>query len=154
MIRGIQHVLEAVVLLQLLVLALHDTIPLGRLNNLQNFRAAVPLRRRVIGSSVNTAVGLWAVWLCWHGAMAGGRGDLIGLIVLQGLLFLGEIRSWWWGYFFGASPETVGHLRPNWEGTIAFLPERNGINLNVVHCVMHALTLAGLVLAVAEFYGA
>jgi hypothetical protein len=149
---AVQYALDVVVVLQLLVLALHDTVPLGRLNNLRHMRAAVPLRRRVIGSSINTATGLMAAWLCYRSfTTLGGMVDLMELIVLQGVLFAGELSSWWWGYFLGAGAEVVGHLRPNWEGTIAFLPERHGIRLNAVHCVMHALTLAGLALAIAEY---
>jgi hypothetical protein len=145
-----QYLLPIVLVLQLLVLAGHDTVPLGRWNNLRHFRSVVPLRRRVIGSLINSATGILAVVLYLLYRRHDSTGSLMGLIVLQALLFLGELRSWWWPYFFGASPTVVTHLRPNWEGTIAFLSERNGIRLNAMHCVMHGLTLAALGLALAE----
>jgi hypothetical protein len=142
--------LEIVLILQFVVLVAHDTIPLGRWNNLHHFRAVVPLRRRVIGSVANSATGILALVLYHLGRMHGSMGSLIGLIVLQAVLFFGELSTWWRPYFFGASPDVVAHLRPNWEGTIGFIPEKHGIALNAVHCIMHALTLAALILAIAE----
>jgi hypothetical protein len=71
------------------------------------------------------------------------------LIAIQAFLLVGEILWWWRPYLFEASPELVARLRPNWYGTISFLPERNGIRPNAMHCIMHALTLTALVLAIA-----
>jgi hypothetical protein len=133
--------LEIVLVLQLLFLALHDSLPLGRWNNLGPFRAAVPLRRRIIGTLTNALLGLLALHLSEMHAY-------LWLTVVQAFFLAGEIAWWWRPYFFGAGPELVARLRPNWEGTIAFLPERNGIRPNAMHCVMHGLTLIGLLLAV------
>jgi hypothetical protein len=150
MSKGVACTLEIVVLLQLIILAVHDTIPLGRWNNMQGFRSMVPVRRRVIGTTINTATGGLALWMCLEGLAHAAPGLLMGLIVLQAVLFVMELRAWWVPYFFGSTPETVAHLRPNWEGTIAFLPVRHAVRVNAMHCLLHALTLAALVLAIVE----
>lgn len=142
--------LEIVVAAQLVVLALHDTVPLWRLNNLRAFKSAVPLRRRVIGTTINTATGVLALWLCHQACWHAAGGALIALIVLQAVLFAMELRAWWVPYFFGTTPDVVAHLRPNWEATIAFLPVRHAVRVNAMHCLLHSLTLAALVLAIVE----
>jgi hypothetical protein len=135
--------LIAVLVLQLLFLTLHDSVSLGRWNNLGPFRAAVPLRRRIIGTSMNTALGLWALRLGWIHAVH-------TLAIVQFLFLVGEVLWWWKPYFFGASPELVARLRPNWQGTIAFLPERNGIQPNAMHTTMHTCTLLAFLLALVS----
>jgi hypothetical protein len=144
-----QCALELFLFLQLLVFMLHDTIPLGRWNNLPALRAAVPLSRRIIGTLINTALGLLALYFFHMSTMHHDSMAMTRLILLQAFLVFGEIRWWWYPYFFGASPELVARLRPNWQGTIAFLPERNGIRPNALHCVMHACTLTAFLLALS-----
>jgi hypothetical protein len=144
----LQCALEVVLLLQLLLFLFHDIFPLGRWNNLPALRAAVPARRLIVGTLMNTAIGLLALYLFHMHSMHHSRTALTWLIVLQGFMVYGEVRWWWYPYFAGASPALVARLRPNWEGTAAFVPERNGIRPNSLHCVMHALTLAAFLLAV------
>ncbi len=71
------------------------------------------------------------------------------LITLAVLVYM-EFRAWWRPYLFGPTPAIVDKLRPNWEGTYAFLPERHGIRPNTMHCVMHAATVAGFGFALAD----
>jgi hypothetical protein len=104
----------------------------------------------VIGTTINTATGVLALWLCREGLKHAAPGPLMRLIVLQAVLFTMELRAWWVPYIFGSNPETVAHLRPNWEGTIAFLPVRHAVRVNAMHCLLHVLTLAALVLATVE----
>jgi hypothetical protein len=144
----IRCALELVLFLQLLVFLLHDIVPLGRWNNLAVIGRAVPLRRRIVGALINSGLGLLALFFFHLKAMHHDPMAMTWLIVLQAFMVFGEIRWWWYPYFAGASPELVARLRPNWEDTVAFLPERNGIRPNALHCVMHGLTLAGLVLAI------
>ena len=144
----IRCALELTLLLQLLLFLLHDTVPLGRWNNLTALRAAVPLRRRIIGTLMNTAIGLLALYFFHMSSMHHSQMALTWLIVLQAFMVYGEVRWWWYPYFAGASPVLVARLRPNWEGTLTFLPERNGIRPNALHCVMHTMTLAALIFAI------
>jgi hypothetical protein len=140
--------LEITLLLQLLLFLLHDTVPLGPWNNLTALRAAVPLRRRIIGTLMNAAIGLLAMYFFHMSSMPHSQMALTWLIVLQAFMVYGEVRWWWYPYLAGAGPALIARLRPNWEGTLTFLPERNGIRPNALHCLMHSMTLAALVLAI------
>ncbi len=146
-------VLPTLLVLQLIVLAAHDTAPLGRWNNLSHFKTTAPLRRRVIGTLVNTATGGLALLFYYLARRHGPTEPLTGVIVVQGLLFFGELRAWWWPWFFGAKPEVVAHLRPNWEGTFSFFPERHGLRINALHSLLHFLTLAALLVALFSKHG-
>jgi hypothetical protein len=145
--------LEIAVWVQFVTFAAHDTVPLGRWNNLGQFRREIPLGRRVRGSLLNVVTAGAAVVLFWLGWVSGGEmaGDwrMTLLITLAVLVYM-EFRAWWRPYLFGATPAIIEKLRPNWEGTYAFLPVRNGIRPNAMHCVMHAATVAGFGFALAD----
>jgi hypothetical protein len=143
------------VLVQLVTFALHDTVPLGRWNNLGYFKREIPLGRRVRGSLQNSVTALAVVGMFTMGWMRGGdsAGDWrMALLITSGVLVYMEFRAWWQPYLFGSTPEEVRKLLPNWEGTYAFLPLKNGIRPNAMHCIMHASTLAAFVFAVVDHY--
>jgi hypothetical protein len=145
--------LEIAVWVQFVTFALHDTIPLGRWNHLARFKREIPLGRRVRGSVMNSLTAGGIVWLFWLGWAHGG--DMAGdwrmtLLITMGVLVYMEFGAWWQPYLFGATPAIVQKLRPNWEGTYAFLPEKNGVRVNAMHCVMHASTAAGFGFALAD----
>lgn len=130
-----------------LFLALHDWIPLGSLNDLKAVRAANPSSKLIAGTLISLipfAIGLaasvmhfgqaypsWLIWWLW---------------ISYGLLFFGELQAWWIPYFFGAEPDRMVRYQGMFGATHAFLPPRNGIRVNTLHVVLHAATLATLVL--------
>lgn len=142
--------LLALQIFHVLFLALHDWIPLGSLNNVQQVRQANPLGKLVAGTLISTtpfAVGLiasaihlgsgypaWLIWWLW-----------ISYI----LLFLGELSAWWIPYLFRPDPELAARYRLMFNGTHSFLPERNGIVPNTLHVVLHTLTFATLLVLAA-----
>jgi hypothetical protein len=145
--------LEIAVLVQFVTFALHDTVSMGRWNNLAHFRREIPLGRRVRGSVMNSVTAGAVVVLFWLGWEHGGgmAGDWrMTLLITMGVLAYMEFGSWWRPYLFGSTPAIVEKLRPNWEGTYAFLQERNGIRVNAMHCVMHAATVAAFGFALAD----
>jgi hypothetical protein len=147
--------LEISVWVQFVLFAAHDTIPLGRWNNLGQFRREIPLARRVKGSIANIVTAGAVVVLFWLGWLRGGEmaGDWrMTLLITLGVLVYMEFGAWWRPYLFGATPAMVEKLRPNWEGTHAFLPERNGIRPNAMHSMMHAATLAGFGFALVDHF--
>ena len=147
--------LEIALLVQLMTFALHDTVPLGRWNNLRRFRAEIPLQRRVTGSLANSVTALATVGMFYMGWLRGGKGDSdwqMALVITLGVLVYMEFRAWWQPYLFGASPEIVAKLLPNWERTYAFLPVRNGIQPNAMHCLMHASTVVAFVCALVDHH--
>jgi hypothetical protein len=132
-------------------LALHDWIPLGRLNDVRAVRDENPAGKLLIGTVITTSLfvppliaGLRHVHGPWPGWV------WIWLWVAYGLLFVGEIQAWWWPYFMGASEKTVERYRVMFGGTHAFLRPRHGIRINTLHFALHTLTLATLVVLAIE----
>jgi hypothetical protein len=147
--------LEIALWVQFITFALHDTMPLGRLNNLGHFKQEIPLARRLKGSLMNIVTAGAIVVLFYAGWVHGGdMADVwrMTLLITLGVLVYMEFVAWWRPYLFGATPAIVEKLRPNWEGTYAFLPAKNGIRPNTMHCVMHASTLAGFVFALVDHF--
>ena len=131
-------------------LALHDWVPLGRLNDVRAVREKNPggmlLRATIFSTALFVpplVVGLMHVHGPWPGWV------WTWLWVGYGLLFLGEIHAWWWPYFTGTSEERVERYRAMFGSSHAFLPERRGIRINTLHFVLHVLTLATFVLVTA-----
>jgi hypothetical protein len=132
-------------------LALHDWIPLGRLNDVRAVRKENPVAKLLIGTVISTfpfVVPLVEGLLHAHGPWPGWV--WIWLWVAYGFLFIGEIQAWWWPYFFGTGETTVQRYRVMFGATHAFLPEHRGIRINTLHFVLHVLTLATLVVVAVE----
>ncbi len=126
-----------------LFLALHDWIPLGTLNNLAAVRAANPGAKVLTTTLLSVspyAFGLAASiiyfgraypdWLFWW------------LWISYGLLFLGQLRAWWIPYLVRPDPARAARYEQMFGGTHAFLPEHNGIRPNTLHILLHAFTVA------------
>jgi hypothetical protein len=128
-------------------LALHDWVPLGKLNDVKSVRAANPGRKLLAATLISLApfaIGLAASaiyfgrvyppWLFWW------------LWINYGLLFVGELTAWWIPYLFHPEPERASRYQAMFGATHAFLPERNGIRPNTLHVILHIVTLTTLVL--------
>jgi hypothetical protein len=128
---------------------LHDWIPLGPLNDLRAVRAENSRRGLVIATLISTlpfAFGL-AASIHYRGRMY-PEWLLIYLCVSYALLFLGELQAWWIPYLFVPQPARAARYEKMFGGTLSFLPARNGITPNALHVILHAATLATLVLLV------
>lgn len=134
-----------------LFIALHDWIPLGRLNNLEGIRAADGRSRLFVVTAASTApflAGLvgsiqhaasvfpaWLEWCLWLSYLAAAYGVL---------------RTWWIPYLFASNPGRRARNEVRFAGTHSFLPERNGIRPDTLHVSFHAVlftTIALLALA-------
>ena len=111
------NLLLALQAFHVLFLLLHDWIPLGSLNNVAAVRAANPAGKLLIGTLISTSF----------------------------FLFYGELRAWWIPYFGAPQPERAARYQTMFANTHSFLPARNGIPLNTLHVLLHAFTLATLV---------
>ena len=132
-------------------LALHDWVPLGRLNDVRAMRQENPGAKLLVATLISTVlfvpplvVGLMHVHGPWPGWV------WIWLWVGYGLAFVGEVQAWWWPYFMGTTEKTVERYRVMFGGTHAFLPARHGIRINTLHFVLHVLTLTTLVVLAFE----
>jgi hypothetical protein len=142
-----QHALILCQILVVIFLALHDWVPLGRLNNLAGLRA-VDTRGRllvatalstlpfaaVLAASVRFASVHYPQWLLWW---------LWGTYLVCAL---GILRAWWIPYLLTADPSRAERYRIRFEGTHGFLPARNGVRPDTLHVAFHALVGAILVL--------
>lgn len=140
-------VLTALQLFVVAFIALHDWVPLGSLNNLAGVRAADPLGKRFIVTSLSTlpfAIGLvasvfyrgtgfpeWLMWLLWISYAAAAYGLL---------------RAWWVPYLLIASPARAARYQARFAGTHSVLPTRNGIRPDTLHCALHAVIFTILIL--------
>jgi hypothetical protein len=130
-----------------LFLLLHDWLPLGALNDVKALRAVDSGARIVRTTVIQTlpfAVGLagsltwrghayptWLVWWLW---------------ISYAALFVGELQAWWIPYLVIPQPKRALRYAAMFGNTHAFLPERNGVRPNTLHVILHAMTLAMLVL--------
>jgi hypothetical protein len=85
---------------QVLFLAIHDWVPLGRLNDTAAVRKEIPARELFITTLIQTAffaVGLFFSICYFHHKYP--RWLIDWLWITYGILFVGEIQAWWIPYF-------------------------------------------------------
>jgi hypothetical protein len=128
-------------------LLLHDWIPLGPLNDV----AAVRRENSLPPLIANTLIvgGLFAFGLAASLHYYGRTYPHwlhTWLWVSYALLFLGELRAWWIPYLVHAEPQRAARYQSLFARTHSFLPARNGIVPNTLHIILHAATLATLLL--------
>ena len=132
-----------------LFLALHDWIPLGRLNDLRAVRSVdsrahlvmvtvlstLPFAACLAGSAYYLRAPFpgWLVWTLWV--------SYVGIA-------LGGLRAWWIPYFFIEEPKRAARYQIMFGRTYSFLPERHGITPNTLHVALHLAIAAILVLLV------
>ncbi len=139
-----QVVLLTLQALQVAFLWLHDWIPLGRLNDVAAARGADARRliRTTLIQSIPFSIVLWfSARYFDHPYPAWLR---IWLWISYGLLFLGEIRAWWWPYLVRPDSGRAARYETLFGSTHAFLPRRHGMVPNTLHVLLHALTVATL----------
>jgi ABC-type uncharacterized transport system permease subunit len=135
--------------LVVLFIALHDWIPLGRLNDMRGLREAdTPGKLAVVTvlSTLPFAVGLAAslryaasgfpTWLSWE------------LWASYGAASYGVLRTWWLPYLLGGDPVRAARYRVRFARTHAFLPMRNGIRPDTLHVCFHIVLAAAVILLV------
>lgn len=130
-----------------LFIALHDWIPLGKLNNLAKIRAVDTTRKLLVVTVLSTlpfAIGFAAsvyyadthfpMWLMWW------------LWISYGFGFYGMLRAWWVPYLLAADPVRAARYQERFAHTHAFLPTRNGIRPDTLHVCFHAVFVVLLIL--------
>ena len=147
-ISAAENSILALQVFQVAFLLLHDWVPLGRLSDPRALRTLESTRRIVLAtalSGVPFLLGLifstvhahdprWPGWVRDY------------LWISYGILFFGELESWWVPYLWRAQPARAARYKVLFGNTHTTLPVRNGIAPNTLHVVLHAATLATLVL--------
>ena len=130
---------------QLAFLLVHDWIPLGPFNDVRAVRRENAVRLVVIGTTVSSAPVVAALWLSIrYFGQPYPTWVRVWLWLTYGLLFAGELEAWWIPYLFRSDAKRRARYQAMFGHTHAFLPERNGIVPNTLHVVLHAATLATL----------
>ena len=142
------YLLLALQAFQVFILIFHDWIPLGRLNDVAAVMRVHGFKRVLIGTLINAipfSFGLAASIYYWGQPLP--HWLWIYLIIAYGILFAGEIESWWLTYFFGyREAARAESYRTMFGNTHAFLPVRHGIAPNTLHVILHSATLLTLIL--------
>jgi predicted outer membrane lipoprotein len=128
-------------------LALHDWVPMGKLNNIAGLRAVDSKTNLILATAVSTlpfaAVLVasvlfaparypnWLLWWLWGTYLACAYGIL---------------RAWWIPYLGPLDPERAKRYRIRFAGTHGFLPLRNGIRPDTLHVAFHLLLVGTLVI--------
>jgi hypothetical protein len=137
--------IDAVIALEVYVtlfVALHDWLPLGRLNDVKAVHAAEPVRRLIAVTILSTlpfAIG--AAETVLH--RSGFPGWLmIFLWISYGVAAYGLLRTWWAPYLLFEEPERAARYQKMHGRTHAFLPMHNGMRPNTLHVTVHLAIVA------------
>jgi hypothetical protein len=141
---GIFLGLQAFVVLFLL---LHDWVPLGRLNNLGAIQSEDPIGRRIFVTLLpGVPAGLGLYWSAINFGRAYPSAVAWFLWITYGVLLLGMLRAWWVPYLLVPDPERAARYRILFRNTHTFLPVRNGIAPDTLHCLLHFAVVAIVIL--------
>jgi len=133
--------------LQVTILALHDWIPLGKLNDVKAVRAQDTLTQLLTVTAVQTVPFAFGLVCSVFYRYTPYPGWLYGwLWVSYGALFIGQIQAWWIPYLIRPQPKRAARYQRVFGTTHSVLPVRNGITPNTLHLMLHLATLATLVL--------
>jgi hypothetical protein len=97
--------------------------------------------------SIGLVLGLFYLKSGWPGWLH------IYLLAAYGFLFVGELEAWWVPYLVRPQPKRAAQYEAMYGKTWAFLPPRNGIRINTLHFVLHAATLATLLILASPLRG-
>lgn len=145
------RVLFGLQLFQVVVLLLHDWLPLGRLNELAAARRVHSARELALGTVIGSLLPAIGLALSVSPvAIRHARGLDLYLLGAYGFLFLGELEAWWVPMLLWPQPKRAREYEQLDARTWAFLPARNGIRVNALHVVLHAATVATLLVLAAR----
>ena len=137
---------------QLGILLLHDWVQLGSWNDLSAVRRQHSQKALALGTMVSSLfplIGLALSIAYW--TISWPRWLYIYLLAAYGFLLVGELEAWWIPFLVWNQPKRASEYHAMYGNTYAFLPARNGIRINALHCVLHAATLATVLILTAYF---
>lgn len=130
---------------QVFFLAIHDWVPLGRLNDVSAVRSQDTTTRLTVVTIIQTlpfGFGLLRSVMDFGLPYPGWL--MQWLFISNLILLLGQIRAWWIPYLLRPEPVRAARYRIMFGKTHSFLPERNGIVPNTAHVLLHFVTFATL----------
>jgi hypothetical protein len=137
---------------QVAILLLHDWVPLWPLNDVAAARRAHSLPSLALGTLISSLLPMIGLALSLVDMKSPWPGWLYKyLLAAYGFLFLGELEAWWIPYLVWPQPKRALEYEAMYGRTHAFLPPRHGIRINTLHVMLHAATVAALILLVCHF---
>jgi len=136
------------------VVAVHDWVPLGRLNDLSPENQP-PRGTRVAASVGNIVpvVALFVIAIVWSdrplplGAAIFAVAYIAVFVVLMWL-------SWYQPYFFGASEQRERDAEREYGGTVQVLPRRGThVRPNLMHVILHVLFIVVAIGFLVKIFG-
>jgi hypothetical protein len=130
-----------------LFIALHDWLPLGRLNNLAGIRAVDTTRHLVVVTVLSTlpfAIGLAAS--VYYARTGFPMWVMVWLWISYGTGAYGMLRAWWIPYLLIRDPVRAARYQQRFANTHAFLPARNGIRPDTLHVCFHVVLVVLIIL--------
>lgn len=141
----LEAILVALQAFQVLFLACHDLIPLGRLNDVDAVRHEISTRNLLIATLIQTS--FFAVGLVFSIIHFGQRYPTwlnYWLWISYAILFMGELEAWWFPYLIRSNPARAERYQRMFGNTHSFLPRRKGMVPNTAHVLLHFATAATL----------
>ena len=149
-IRKSEKILLFGLSLLFLFMMVHDWIPLGSLNDIQDVSAENSKKELVIATSIGAVqiLLLMAILLLFIGKKYPVWAKL-WLIIHPSCIFVGAMMSWWIPYLFGiGAEERAERYRVIFGNTHSFLPVKNGIVPNTLHSLFHLTLLLCIILVI------
>jgi hypothetical protein len=128
-----------------LFVALHDWVPLGRLNDVKAVHAVEPRGRLIVTTVLSTLP--FAFGTAESLAHVSGFPDWLKIFlwICYGVAAYGLLRTWWAPYLLFSEPERALRYQAMHGRTHAFLPHRNGMRPNTLHVTVHLCILGMLI---------
>jgi hypothetical protein len=125
-----------------LFVAIHDWVPLGRLNDVKAVRASDGAGKLIAVTVLSTLP--FAFGLVESLIHATGLPDwlMIFLWVSYGIATYGLLRTWWAPYLLFEEPARAARYQAMHGATHTFLPLRNGLRPNTLHVTVHLAVIA------------
>lgn len=129
---------------------LHDWVPLGRLNDVAAIRQQ-DSTGHLVAVTLMQATPFTAGWLAslWYFGQTCPDWLHSWLWISYIALFVGEFRAWWLPYLLVPDEIRAKRYRAMFGNTHTLLPQRNGMVPNTLHTLLHAATLATLIVLFA-----
>ena len=130
---------------QVLFLAIHDWLPLGKLNDVPAVRSQDTTSRLATVTLIQTVPFAFGLFQSVRNFGHPYPGWLIRWLLISYLiLLLGQLRAWWLPYLLRPEPQRAARYRVMFARTHAFLPERHGMMPNTAHVFLHTATFLTL----------
>ena len=129
-----------------LLMLVQDLVPLGRWNALDRLAAESPLAHRLRMTAINTTTAAAALFCTLSPRFLQMSWQHTAATIILALFLVGAFLSWWKPWLFGSTADEREKLRKITDGTYAFVPQRNGVTPNALHCLFHLIAVAAFAL--------